>query len=219
MQNAKVRSSKYGGVIIRCFRTFAFCILTSPLRLLFVCSRNRWRSPTAEKLCAGRPGCEARSAGTEPSARVRVNTGHLQWADRIFCMEHRHVQRLRELFPDALAGKQVICLDIPDDYGFMDPELVELLDAALAEYLPSTAPMPDDIERDLGEQPIARLLAELALKPSDLVTASTEQITHKMVARACKGRRLTPNVQAKVCRALNAASGRSYALADLFNYR
>ena len=101
-----------------------------------MCSRNQWRSPTAERICAGRPGCGARSAGTEPSARVRVNAGHLEWADLIFCMERRHIERLRERFPDALTGKRVICLDIPDDYGFMDPELVELLDATLAEYLP-----------------------------------------------------------------------------------
>ena len=79
--------------------------------------------------------------------------------------------------------------------------------------------MPDDLDRDLGEQPVARLLAALNLKGSDLVAASAEQLTHKMVARACKGRRLTANVQAKVCRALNAASGRTYTLADLFNYR
>lgn len=78
--------------------------------------------------------------------------------------------------------------------------------------------MPDDIVRDLGEQPIARLLDELSLKHSDLVNASTEQLTHKMVARACKGRRLTPNVQAKVLRALNAATGKQYTPGELFNY-
>ena len=177
-----------------------------------MCSRNQWRSPTAEKLCAGRPGVQARSAGTEPSARVRVNAGHLRWADRVFCMERRHVQRLREAFPEALADKPVICLDIADDYGFMDPELVELLAATLAEH------MPDETERNLGPQPIAALLTELSLKGSDLVTASGEQLTHKMVTRACRGRRLTPNVQAKVLRALNAASGRQYKLAELFNY-
>ena len=78
--------------------------------------------------------------------------------------------------------------------------------------------MPDDIERNLGEQPIAALLAAHALKASDLVAASTEQITHKMVARACKGRRLTPHVQAKVLRALNRASGREYQPGEAFNY-
>ena len=186
---------------------------SSPLCFLFVCSRNQWRSPTAEKLCAGCPGVEARSAGTEPSARVRVNAGHLRWADHVFCMERRHVARLRDRFPDELAGKTVICLDISDDYGFMDPGLVELLTTALAEHMPD-----DSIERDLGTQPIAAQLAELSLKANDLVAASGEQLTHKMVARACKGRRLTPNVQAKVLRALNAASGRQYKLAELFNY-
>jgi hypothetical protein len=75
-----------------------------------------------------------------------------------------------------------------------------------------------DQERDLGEQPLARLLTELGLKPHDLVAASTEQITHKMVQRGCKGRRLTRNVQGKLLRALNTASGNTYALPDLFTY-
>ncbi len=74
-----------------------------------------------------------------------------------------------------------------------------------------------DLKRNLGEQPIARILSELGLKPHDLVAASTEQITHKMVARARKGRRLTPHVQRKILDALNAATGRTYALQDLFN--
>lgn len=73
-------------------------------------------------------------------------------------------------------------------------------------------------ERNLGEQPIARLLAEHGLKAHNLVAASTEQITHKMVARACKGRRLTLNTQSKVLRALNLATGKRYMLAELFNY-
>jgi hypothetical protein len=75
-----------------------------------------------------------------------------------------------------------------------------------------------DQERDLGEQPLARLLMELGLKAHDLVAASTEQITHKMVQRGCKGRRLTRNVQGKLLRALNTASGNTYALPDLFTY-
>ena len=69
-----------------------------------------------------------------------------------------------------------------------------------------------------GEQPIARLLAEHALKPADLVAASTEHVTFKMVTRACKGRRLTPHVQAKILRALNQAAGTEYGLPDLFTY-
>jgi hypothetical protein len=77
----------------------------------------------------------------------------------------------------------------------------------------------DDVpERDLGEQPIARLLAALGLSAHDLVAASSEQLTHKMVRRACKGRRLTPKVQLKVLDALNMRAAASYGLADLFDY-
>ena len=75
---------------------------------------------------------------------------------------------------------------------------------------------PDD--RNHGPQPLADLLARHALKTHDLVAASTEQITHKMVARAVKGRRLTNNVQSKLQRALNKLTGENYRLADLFNY-
>ena len=78
--------------------------------------------------------------------------------------------------------------------------------------------MNSDIERNLGEQPLARILREHSLKPHDLVASSTDQITHKMVARAGKGRRLTPNVQAKILKAVNVATGKLYALRDLFNY-
>ena len=75
-----------------------------------------------------------------------------------------------------------------------------------------------EIERNLGEQPIAAVMADLGLKPHDLVAASTEQLTHKMVSKACKGRRLTPNVKGKVRNALNRASGNDYAFDQLFNY-
>ena len=71
---------------------------------------------------------------------------------------------------------------------------------------------------DLGEQPLAALLLELGLKSHDLVAASTEQITHKMVTRGCKGRRLSKNVQSKLLRAFNTASGKSSTLSELFNY-
>lgn len=78
--------------------------------------------------------------------------------------------------------------------------------------------MNPDLERNLGEQPLARLMAEQGLKAQDLVAASTEHLTHKMVSRACKGRRLTPNVQSKIRRALNQATGKEHSLADLFTY-
>ena len=76
----------------------------------------------------------------------------------------------------------------------------------------------DELERNLGPQPIEEVMARHGLKAHDLVTASTEQLTHKMVSRACKGRRLTPNVQTKVLHAVNTATGKDYTLADLFRY-
>ena len=78
--------------------------------------------------------------------------------------------------------------------------------------------MRADIERDLGEQPIAKIMALHGLKAHDLVACSAEQITHKMVSRALKGRRLTPAVQCKVLDALNGAAQKKYSLKDLFNY-
>jgi hypothetical protein len=78
--------------------------------------------------------------------------------------------------------------------------------------------MNNNIERNLGEQPIARIMAASGLKSHDLVNNSTEQISYKMVAKAVKGRRLTPNVQSKILKALNKAAEKNYVLKDLFNY-
>jgi predicted protein tyrosine phosphatase len=103
--------------------------------LLFVCSQNRWRSLTAERIFDGVDNLCARSAGTEPGARVRVTAGHIGWADVIFVMEQKHLRRLRDKFPEALADKSVFCLHIPDDYQFMQPELVDLLQASVPPHL------------------------------------------------------------------------------------
>jgi hypothetical protein len=78
--------------------------------------------------------------------------------------------------------------------------------------------MTVEVERNLGEQPIAGILKARSLAARDLVSASTEHITFKMVSRACKGRRLTPHVQAKILRALSAAAGQTFTLKDLFTY-
>jgi predicted protein tyrosine phosphatase len=104
-------------------------------KLLFVCSRNKRRSLTAEKLFEGLPLYQVRSAGTQPGARIVVTEGHLGWADLIFCMEKSHLNRLRRNFPEALQGKRVICLHIPDEFEFMQTELVDDLSAKLAPYV------------------------------------------------------------------------------------
>lgn len=108
-------------------------------KCLFVCSRNRWRSPTAERIFHGMDGIQARSAGTETGARIKVTAGHIGWADVIFVMEPKHARRLREKFADELADKPLICLHIPDDYQFMQPELIALLESAVAPHLSGAA--------------------------------------------------------------------------------
>lgn len=104
-------------------------------KLLFVCSRNRWRSPTAEALFKNHPRYDARSAGTSDGARIKVTACHLGWADLIFCMERRHADLLRDRFPAELSGKTLVTLRIPDDFRFMDPELVALLRAELGPHV------------------------------------------------------------------------------------
>jgi predicted protein tyrosine phosphatase len=73
-----------------------------PTKLLFVCSQNRIRSLTAEKIFADLPGYEVRSAGTQDAARVRVTEGHVGWADIIFAMEKDHANKLRQRFLKAI---------------------------------------------------------------------------------------------------------------------
>jgi predicted protein tyrosine phosphatase len=105
-------------------------------KLLFICSRNQWRSRTAEEIFKNLPGYSVKSAGTEPSARVRVTQNLITWSDIIFVMERKHRSILHERFRDLLTDRPLHCLNIPDDYHFMDPDLITLLQAALAEYLP-----------------------------------------------------------------------------------
>lgn len=106
-----------------------------PIRVLFVCSRNQWRSPTAEALFRKHPHAVARSAGTSPNAVHHVNAQDLMWADVIFVMETKHKQRLLAEFPDVTRHKELHVLDIPDDYQRDDPELVRLLEESLAPFL------------------------------------------------------------------------------------
>ena len=106
-----------------------------PVRLLFVCSKNQWRSPTGERMFAGRSGFQARSAGTARSAVHQITMKDIQWADVIFVMEDKHAQRLKADFRQAVSFKPLHVLDIPDDYQFMDSELVELIETGVSAYL------------------------------------------------------------------------------------
>jgi len=105
-------------------------------RLLFICSQNKLRSPTAETLFAGHPGVEVDSAGLNNDAEIPLCEEQLEWADVILVMEKAHRNRLNRKFSRALAGKRISVLNIPDDYEYMQAELVELLKRKCAQYLP-----------------------------------------------------------------------------------
>ncbi len=109
------------------------------LHLLFICSRNQWRSPTAEQVFRRHPGLEARSSGTSPKARRTVSLSDIHWADIIFAMEPKHASRLRATFRQSLTYKPLHVLDIPDEYRYMDPELVEILEDVVPPLLPATS--------------------------------------------------------------------------------
>ena len=102
--------------------------------LLFVCSANLDRSPTAEALFSRRPGIEARSCGTSPYATTPAGEELIDWADEIVCMEEHHREALRRDFP-AAGGKTIVVLDVRDVYGRGEPELVQLLREKLGDWL------------------------------------------------------------------------------------
>ena len=83
----------------------------------------------------GVPGYEARSVGTQPEARIVITEGHIRRADLIFCMEKSHLERIRLKFPAALEGKRVVCLHIPDEFEFMEPDVLDALRANLAGHI------------------------------------------------------------------------------------
>jgi predicted protein tyrosine phosphatase len=103
--------------------------------ILFICSRNRWRSPTAEQIWRKHPLISVRSAGTSPSARRKVSEDDVRWAEVIFAMEEKHKSRLVAEFTSLIKNKPVHVLDIPDEYKYMDPELVEQLEQSVGGLL------------------------------------------------------------------------------------
>ena len=106
--------------------------------ILFICSQNRLRSPTAEQVFSSRADIECLSAGLNNDAENPVTPELIEWADIIFVMEKAHRNKLSAKFKKYLANKRIICLDIPDEYEFMDPILVRLLKARVARFLPVT---------------------------------------------------------------------------------
>jgi len=103
----------------------------SRLNVLFICSRNQWRSPTAERIYSDDARMNVRSAGTSSSAVRRVSARDIEWVDVILVMEWDHRARLRSLFPQEIQDSTVRVLDIPDEYQLMADGLVELLQSSV----------------------------------------------------------------------------------------
>lgn len=109
--------------------------MTKKQNLLFICSRNQWRSPTGEAIYRQHEQYNARSAGTSPNARKTVGPKDIEWADIIFVMEDKHKSRLKAQFNRLLQYKKIVVLDIPDIYQYNDPELIAELSEKVESYL------------------------------------------------------------------------------------
>ena len=105
-------------------------------RVLFVCGKNRWRSPTAEQVFSEHPGIECSSAGLSHDAETPLSVELVEWAELIFVMEKQHKAKLSAQFQAHLSGKPIVCLNIPDNYRFMDAALVKLLRVKVTPFFP-----------------------------------------------------------------------------------
>ena len=104
-------------------------------RALFICTQNRLRSPTAEQIFADWPNVETDSAGLGNDATTPLSSEQIAWANIIFVMEKAHRNKLSKKFRSYLNGKRIICLDIPDEYEYMDPALIQLLKSKVIRFL------------------------------------------------------------------------------------
>ena len=104
-------------------------------KVLFVCSRNKLRSPTAEAIFSNYENLEVASAGLDDDAVVRVTPELVEWADVIYVMGKNHKNRLQKKFKKYLNKQRVVCLGISDNYDYMDPELIKLLKMKLSKIL------------------------------------------------------------------------------------
>lgn len=106
-----------------------------PIRTLFICHYNRKRSATAERVFGKDPALDVLSAGTSEEALVQVNQRMLEWADVVFVMDDEQCRELARMFPGHPAVGRVICLNISDNYHFLDPELVAMLEERTLPHL------------------------------------------------------------------------------------
>jgi len=104
------------------------------LRIMFVCGRNQWRSPTAAHIYANDQRLEVRSAGVSAKSRHTLSDQDIKWADLIFVMEQKYQKRISETFRHYELPP-IESLEIPDEYPYMDPELVILIEQGTEHFL------------------------------------------------------------------------------------
>ena len=105
------------------------------MNLLFVCSENKLRSATAESVFSNYPGFKAIGAGTNKDANTPVSGDLIEWADVVFVMEPIHKQKLVKKFSELLKNKKLTVLAIPDNYKYMDSELIQRLKESVKTHI------------------------------------------------------------------------------------
>ncbi len=105
------------------------------MKLLFVCSENRLRSPTGEEIFSRYEGVEAIGCGTNADAETPLSGDLIEWADVVFVMEKSHRNKVKKKYRDLLKNKRLISLDIPDSYERMDPNLIRLLESRVSKHV------------------------------------------------------------------------------------
>lgn len=106
-------------------------------KVLFVCTQNRLRSPTAENVFSNYRGINVKSAGLDPHAKIHLSSNLIEWSDIIFVMEKTHLEKIKNKYSGKLKGKKIICLNIPDEYDFMQPQLIDILKEKVPKHLKS----------------------------------------------------------------------------------
>jgi predicted protein tyrosine phosphatase len=104
-------------------------------KILFVCSQNKLRSPTAEAVFSNAPNLVVRSAGLNNDAEVPLGVEDIEWAEIIFVMEQAQKRKLQKRFKASLKNQKLVSLGIPDDYEYMQPELIALLKKKVPQFL------------------------------------------------------------------------------------
>ncbi|WP_152004088.1 low molecular weight protein tyrosine phosphatase family protein [Desulfoluna spongiiphila] len=104
-------------------------------KILFICSQNKLRSPTAETVFFNYDGWEVRSAGLNNDAEIPLEIDDVLWAEYIFVMEQTHKRKLEKRFREYLKNQHIICLGIPDNYKYMDKQLIHILENKVPKFI------------------------------------------------------------------------------------